>query len=107
MLQNVFLSGVLYPRTICGHGIFRNMSDQIRSAQSYQSWDTRTPVKIRLNEDKSQIDGRTPISVQTMFKTKVEQFWSKNAMGIKRNGIEWNRWTYEQYYLETRAAAKG
>ena len=41
-----------------------------------------------------------------MVKEKVDKYWSCNALGIKRDG-EWKRWTYDQYYEDSRAAAKG
>ena len=46
-----------------------------------------------------------PLSVPSMLKNAVEKWPENTAMATKRNGT-WTKWTYKQYYEESRIAAK-
>jgi long-chain-fatty-acid--CoA ligase ACSBG len=60
---------------------------------------------IRWKEGEAGIANTKPIIVQEVFKATAEKYGTKTALGVKRDG-EWKTWTYQQYYDQTKIAAK-
>lgn len=79
--------------------------DRVVPAASLISWDVRTPVNLRLDPTKAP-DNYPPVSVPTMMRETVKQSPDQLALAVKRNG-QWVKWTYEEYYRDVQAAAKG
>lgn len=49
---------------------------------------------------------RPPISIPSLFRSRAEAAPNIPAMAVKRNNV-WEKWTYENYYDDSRKAAKG
>ena len=69
--------------------------DKIAKAGSFISWDSKTPVKLRMENDAP--GNYHPILVQTMFRNIVDQCRNDEALTMKRNGA-WQTWTYGYAY---------
>jgi len=60
---------------------------------------------IRWKEGEAGIANTKPITVMEVFKATTDKFGTKTALGVKRDG-EWKTWTFQQYYDQTKIAAK-
>jgi len=78
--------------------------DQIIPASSHKSWSIFDAVRLQLEPES--IHYAKPISIYSMFENSAEKYAKTNALAVKRNG-HWVYWTYEEYFNQTEALAKG
>ena len=61
-------------------------------------------VRLRKYEQDA-FDKYPPLSVPTMLQNTTKKYPKNTAMAVKRNG-EWIKWSYEEYYEQSKIAAK-
>ena len=97
-----FLRNKLVNHCVYKHKFKRYYSDKVLPATEFISWNTATPVKLRLEDT---IPGNyPPILVQTMLRNTVKNNGNKKAIVSHDGGINW---TFTQYHEEVQKAAKG
>ncbi|XP_056021143.1 long-chain-fatty-acid--CoA ligase ACSBG2-like isoform X1 [Ostrea edulis] len=77
--------------------------DDLAPATEYVVTKGDSAVKLRMNE--SGYGSEKPVTVPSMFYKTVQRVPMHTALAVKRGGI-WVKWTYEQYFNDTRKAAK-
>ena len=81
---------------------YSKKADKILPATSTLSWDTRVPVKLRIEDSKP--ENLTPILVQTMVRNTVRKHGSNIAM-VSYDAKD--KWTYDEYLQDIQKTAKG
>ena len=81
---------------------YSKKADKILPATSTLSWDTRVPVKLRIED--SNPENLTPILVQTMVRNTVRKHGSNIAM-VSYDAKD--KWTYDEYLQDIQKTAKG
>ena len=76
--------------------------DKILPATSTLSWDTRVPVKLRMEDTNP--GNLTPITVQTMVRNTVEKYGTNTAM-VSYDAKD--KWSYDEYFQDIQKTAKG
>ena len=80
----------------------KKVPDKILPATSTLSWDTRVPVKLRMEDTNP--GNLTPITVQTMVRNTVEKYGTNTAM-VSYDAKD--KWTYDEYFQDIQKTAKG
>ena len=81
---------------------YTKKADKILPATNTLSWDTRVPVKLRMEDTAP--GNLPPIRVQSMVRNTVEKHGSNTAMvsyDLK------DKWTYDEYFEDIQKVAKG
>ena len=73
---------------------------------SYTSTDAKTPVRLRMVEDKYPFN-KEPELVQTMVRRTVQNFPDNTAIAYKGEDGQWAKLTYTQYLDLIESVAKG
>lgn len=81
---------------------YLNGPDQLLPADSLKTTAPDGAVLIRQPETH---DDQAPISVPTLLRRSAERSPNNLALAVKRNDV-WKKWTYNEYYKESRIAAK-
>ena len=80
----------------------KKVPDKILPATSTLSWDTRVPVKLRMEDTNP--GNLTPITVQTMVRNTVEKYGTNTAM-VSFDARD--KWNYDEYFQDIQKTAKG
>ncbi|KAM4807909.1 long-chain-fatty-acid--CoA ligase ACSBG2 [Rhinophrynus dorsalis] len=87
-----------------------NVSSRRRPLQFAQIdlklWTTRRDNEVQLRMEESGVASLTPITIHQQFQETVSKYGDYVALASKQ-GDQWSKMTYKQYYEQCRAAAKG
>ncbi|XP_041465614.1 long-chain-fatty-acid--CoA ligase ACSBG2-like isoform X2 [Lytechinus variegatus] len=84
------------------HNVKQYKPGELASSETLSSVDGSGAVKLRECDAKF---NHTPNTVHGLFHRIQSGYPDNIALAVKRNG-EWKKWTYKQYWDESRAAAK-
>ncbi|XP_072261276.1 long-chain-fatty-acid--CoA ligase ACSBG2 isoform X1 [Pyxicephalus adspersus] len=76
------------------------------STSDLKFWTTQRDGCVKLRMEKSGVASLPPVTIPQLFEDTVRKYGDNVALAYKQ-GDQWNKLTYKQYYEQCRIAAKG
>ncbi|KAM5193091.1 long-chain-fatty-acid--CoA ligase ACSBG2 isoform 2-T2 [Mantella aurantiaca] len=80
--------------------------DQSNTSSGLKFWTTERDGCVDLRTEESGVASLPPVTVNQLFEDSVQKYGEYVALAFKQ-GDQWNKLTYKQYYEQCRIAAKG